>query len=97
MTGELIGQLLDGVGVFLAHHIDRVVIGKNRHALSVGGRMGAQLEKHRRGVARSAGVDGAADEVAGVELGLELGTTTLGRSVSSGHHAVDFLTFGYTR
>jgi hypothetical protein len=25
-----------------------------------------------------------------------LGTTTLGRSVSSGHHAVDFLTFGYT-
>ena len=71
MTRQLIGQRLDGAGVLLAHHVEGMVIAKHGHALAVGARIGADLEKHRRRVPRRAGVDRAADVVPGMVLGLE--------------------------
>ncbi len=69
VTRESIGQRLDGMGIFLAHHVEGVVIGEHGDAGPVGVRIGADLEEHRRGVPRRAGVDGAADGVSGVVLG----------------------------
>ena len=71
MTRQLIGQRLDGEGIFLAHHVEGVVIAKHRHALAVGVRIVADLEKHRRRVPRRAGVDRATDVIGRVILGLE--------------------------
>ena len=70
-TGELIGQRLDGAGIFQAHDILGVVIAEHRHPRPVGPRIRADLEEHRRGVPRRSGIDGAADEVRGVVLGVD--------------------------
>ncbi len=69
LTGWSIGQRLDGAGVALAYHVEGVVVAKHRNVGPVRAGIGPDLEKHGRGVPRSAGIDGAADGVSGVLLG----------------------------